>query len=119
MKLEFNYTYLKLAILFFIVEIIIAQTTGFIRHTVGDYVVVMLLYSLLRSFINSSTQTMCIITLIISYGVEIVQLTNFLKILGLENNYTANIIFGNTFSYSDLLAYTLGVITIYLIERVR
>lgn len=111
MKLQFNSTYLKLALLFFIIEIIIAQTTGFIRHTIGDYIVVMLLYTLLRSFIKTSTNTMCIITLFIAYAVETLQLTNFLEFFNLKNSYTANIIFGNTFSITDLVAYTLGVAT--------
>lgn len=116
MKLQFNSTYLKLALLFFIIEIIIAQTTGFVRHTIGDYIVVMLLYTLLRSFIKTSTNTMCIITLFIAYAVETLQLTNFLEFFNLKNSYTANIIFGNTFSITDLVAYTLGVATILYTE---
>lgn len=116
MKLQFNGTYLKLALLFFIIEIIIAQTTGFIRHTIGDYIVVMLLYTLLRSFIKTSINTMCIITLFIAYVVETLQLTNFLEFFNLKNSYTANIIFGNTFSITDLVAYTLGVATILYTE---
>lgn len=116
MKLQFNSTYLKLALLFFIIEIIIAQTTGFVRHTIGDYIVVMLLYTLLRSFIKTSTNTMCIITIFIAYAVETLQLTNFLEFFNLKNSYTANIIFGNTFSITDLVAYTLGVATILYTE---
>lgn len=102
--------------MFFIVEVFIAQTSGFIRHTIGDYLVVILLYTLLRTFVKSSVKTMCVITLLIAYFVEFIQLTSFLEFLHLENNYTANIIFGNTFSITDLMAYTLGIITVFCVE---
>lgn len=85
---------------------------GFIRHTFGDYLVVILLYFLLRSFLNISKNILAIITLLIAFIVEFIQLTPFLKVLKLDNHTLANLIFGNTFSVSDLLAYTLGYLTI-------
>ena len=53
-----------------------------------------------------------------AYIVEFLQLTSLLEFLGLENNRLAIIIFGATFSIGDLIAYTLGVGNILLLEKI-
>ncbi|CAM1341990.1 ribosomal maturation YjgA family protein [Tenacibaculum aestuarii] len=100
-----------------LLEIIIAQTSGFIRHTFGDFLVVILLFYLVKAFFNFSNKTIGIIVLIFAYAVEFLQLTPLLEFLGLENNRLAVIIFGATFSFVDLVAYTLGIITVLLLEK--
>lgn len=112
--LKFNFNPFIAFTLLFLTEIAIAVffKGGFIRHTFGDYLVVLLLYFFLKSFISISNNTLAGITLLIAITVELIQLTPLLKIIGLENQYLANLIFGNTFSITDLLAYTLGYITI-------
>jgi len=107
---------LKVFIVLLLIETAIALffKGGFIRHTFGDYLVVLLLYFFLKSFISISNNTLAGITLLIVFTVEFIQLTPLLKIIGLDNYSLANIIFGNTFSYTDLLAYTFGYITIII-----
>ena len=101
-----------------LLEIIIAQTSGFIRHTFGDFLVVILLFYLVKAFFNLSNKTVGISVLMFAYIVEFLQLTPLLEFLGLENNRLAIIIFGATFSIGDLIAYTLGVGTILLLEKI-
>ena len=62
---------------------------------------------------------MAIIVLGVSFLIEFLQLTSFLEILSLQHNTYAQLIFGNTFHISDLIAYVLGVITIISIESKR
>ena len=100
-----------------LLEIAIAQTSGFIRHTFGDFLVVILLFYLVKAFFNFSNKTVGISVLMFAYIVEFLQLTSLLEFLGLENNRLAIIIFGATFSIGDLIAYTLGVGTILLLEK--
>ena len=52
--MQFNKTYLLLFLLLFLVEAAIAYylKDGFIRHTFGDYLVVIMLYLFLKSFIK-------------------------------------------------------------------
>lgn len=114
----FNKAYFTAAILLFVLEVVIAQTSGFIRHTVGDYFVVMLMYATLRAFVRLSTGIACLAVLLLAYAVELLQLTDFLAFFGLEESYVANIIFGNTFSMTDLAAYTLGIVTVFCAELV-
>ncbi|KAB1155248.1 DUF2809 domain-containing protein [Tenacibaculum aiptasiae] len=108
---------LIISLLLLITELLIAQTSGFIRHTFGDYLVVILLYYVLKSFFNLPPKTIAIAVLLISYTIETLQYFNFVKLIGLSNSKIANIMIGNTFSISDLIAYTLGVITVYSIEK--
>ena len=104
-------------LLLFITELLIAQTSGFIRYTFGDYLVVILLYYLLKTFFNFPPKAIAIAVLLFSYIVETLQYFNFVNLIGLGNSKTANIIIGNTFSIGDLIAYTLGIITVYCIEK--
>jgi len=96
------------------IAIAIFFKTGFIRHVFGDYLVVLLLYFFLKSCISISNNILAGITLLVAFTVELIQLTPLLRIIGLENHSLANLILGNTFSFTDLLAYTFGYITILI-----
>jgi hypothetical protein len=119
--MKFSKTYFFLFILLFLIEVCIAYflKSGFIRHTVGDFLVVILLYCLFKSFINHKPISMALIVLIISFAIEFLQLTTFLEMLNLQDNMYAKLVLGNTFHFSDLVAYTVGVITIIGIESKR
>ena len=107
MKLQFNKTYIVLAYTLFLIELAIAFIikTGFIRHTLGDYLVVILLYAIIRGCTNIKVCISALAVLLIAYSIEL-----------LQDSFTAKLIFGSTFHFSDLLAYTLGIITVLLIE---
>ena len=118
MKLKLNKTYITPTILLFIIEILIAVffKTGFVRHTFGDFLVVILLFCFVKSFIPIKPIYLAVGVLAFSFFIEFLQLFNVLKFLGLEQNSLANIILGSTFHLSDLLAYTLGTVTILIID---
>jgi len=116
--MKFKKHYFLLFLFIFSIEVCIAYflKTGFIRHTFGDFLVVILLYCLLKSFINFKPITMAIIVLFISFIIEFLQLTPFLEWSNLHDNTFAKTVLGSTFHVSDLVAYSLGVITIIIIE---
>lgn len=118
MKLQFNKTYLILSILLFATEIVIAVflKSGFIRHTFGDYLVVILIYCFFRSFIKGNHFYMAMGVLAFSFAIEFSQLVNILKPLNLQNSHSAKLILGSTFQFSDLVAYTLGIVTVLIVE---
>lgn len=118
MTLQLNKPYLLISLLLFIIEVLIAifLKYGFIRHTFGDFLVVILIYCFFKSFIKINTLTLAISILIFAFSIEFLQLINILEILNLENSYLAKLILGSTFHVSDLIAYTLGIITILIIE---
>ena len=61
--------------------------------------------------------TIGLIVFCIAFIVEFLQLTPFLQWINLQDNKAAKIVFGSTFHVSDLVAYTLGVITTLIIEK--
>ncbi len=119
MSLKFNKAYFVLFTLLMIAEIAIAifLKHGFIRHTFGDYLVVILMYTFIRSFSNIKPLAVAVGVLLFAFSIEILQLFNLLDILNLRYNHLAKLILGSTFHVSDLIAYTLGTFTILLIEK--
>lgn len=95
MFLKFNKTYLAIAILLFMTEVLIAVylKSGFIRYTVGDYLVVILIYCFFKSFIKIDSFKLAILVLAFAFSIEFLQLTNFLKLLNLQNNHLAKLVF--------------------------
>ena len=118
MKFQFNKNYLVLAHSLFLIELAIAFIikTGFIRYTFGDYLVVILLYAIIRGCTNLSVWASSVVVLLIAYTVEFLQLTSFLSYINLEDSPTAKLIFGSTFHVTDLLAYALGLLTVLIAE---
>ncbi len=111
--IHFNFKSFILAIMLLIIEFAIANTSGFLRHTFGDYLVVILLFFLIKSFIKVKTKKLILYVVLFSYLVEILQGIELTKLLGIAKDSTAGIVIGNTFSYVDLIAYSLGGLTIY------
>jgi len=118
MKLHFNKYYFIISIALFIVETLIAVFLrgGFIRHTFGDYLVVILLYYIFRSFIKTKPIFIASAVLLISFAIEFLQLANILSALNLHNNTLAKLVLGSTFQKVDLIAYTIGIISVLFIE---
>ncbi len=118
MKLKFNKTYALITLLLFLTEVCIAVylKTGFIRHTVGDFLVVILMYSFFKIFIEDNHFKIAISVLAFAFVIEFLQLSNYLKLFNLQDNYFAKLILGSSFHASDLVAYTLGIITVIALE---
>ena len=85
------------------------------RPYVGDYLVVMLIYCFVRTFLNSPVLPTAIAVLLFAYLIETLQYFRLVDRLGLEHNIIAKTVIGYGFSWIDMLAYTLGVITILLV----
>ena len=119
MLLKFNPIYLILTVAILLTEIAIAFfiKDGFIRFTVGDYLASILVYCSIKTVIKMRPITAAIIALTISFCIEFAQLINLLDILNLRSNKIASIILGSHFSIEDLIAYTLGIISIYFIDK--
>lgn len=117
--IRFNPRYFLFAIILFLVEVFIALFIhdSFIRPYFGDFLVVILIYCAIRAFIKASTIKIAIFTLLFAYAIEVLQYFHIVDRLGLSNNIIAKTVIGYGFEWWDMLAYTLGVITILIIEQ--
>lgn len=118
MTTKYNKCFFASSLVLLSTEICIAAflTKGFIRHTFGDFLVVILIYCSVRSFIKIKPIWLGLAVLLFAFLVEFLQKFNLLDYLSLRGNQLATIILGSTFEISDLIAYSLGVITIVLID---
>jgi hypothetical protein len=116
--LKLRVKYLLPAVLLFIVEVCIAlfARDRFIRPFVGDFLVVIFLYCLSKSFLDISTLKLAISILLFAFFIEYLQYIGIVNLLGLRDSRLANIIIGNSFEWTDLLAYSLGILTVVFIE---
>jgi len=121
MMLTFNTKYFSLAFALFIIEVFIALCVhdNFIRPYVGDFLVVILLYCGVRSFIKASSLKIAIGVLLFSYLIETLQYFRFVDRLGLTQNIIARTVIGYGFEWWDILAYTLGIFSVLAIEYLR
>ena len=113
-----NSKYILLTLLLLIIEITIAVFVRdqFIRPFFGDFLAVILVYCGLRIFKQNILKT-ALISLFIAYFIEILQYFKFIEITGLIKYKVLAILIGNSFSWLDMLAYTLGFVFILLIEN--
>lgn len=120
MKLiTFHKKYFYYFLLLFNIEVAIAlfSHTPFIRHFLGDVLVVILIYTFIKSFFLFNKKKTIIGVLIFSFLVEIFQYYKGIEWLGLQNNTLARIVIGTTFTITDLLAYSIGAVFVYVVEK--
>jgi len=99
------------------VAIAVFISNGFIRSTFGDFLVVMLIYCFVKTIFNGNPLKVAICVLIFAFLIEFLQLIQILKSLNLEQNKIIATVLGNTFQISDLVSYSLGTITIVILEN--
>ena len=119
--LTFNFRYFLAALILFAVEILIAVFLHdpVIRPFGGDFLVVILLYCCFKSFLNTSVRRTAFVTLLIAYAIELLQYIGFIYWLRWDNWPLARVVMGTTFQWGDILAYTLGIGFVMMVEQRR
>ena len=117
---QFNRNYFTITILLLLLEIAIALYVhdNFIRPYFGDFLVVILLYCFLKSFVKVSVWVAAALVLVISFTIETAQYFNLVEKLELQHSKIAKIVLGNSFAWMDLLAYTLGILAVISMEKI-
>ena len=118
---HFQKKYLLLALLLFAVEVLIALFVRdrWIRPLGGDFLVVILLYCLLKSVWKAPVRTVALSVLLFAYTLETMQYFKLVQLLGLQHSKLARIVIGTAFEWLDLLAYTLGILLVLWVENLR
>ena len=102
-----------------IIEILIGlYAHGWIRNYLGDVLVVILLYMLIRSISVEKPKKWYVlptIILLFAFGVEFLQLWGFCDRFGITDRLL-RIIIGTGFSAGDLLCYSIGIVPCYVVE---
>jgi hypothetical protein len=115
----FRQKYLCWAIVLFLVEVCIALFVKdqFIRPFIGDVLVVILIYCVVRAFWRIRIPTAIVLVLVFAYAVEGLQYFNLVDRLGLRSYPILAIAIGSVFDWKDILAYTIGAGIVFGLER--
>lgn len=117
--LTFNKNYFGFAFLLFFIEVLIALYVHdpFVRPYLGDVLVVILMYSFLKSFLQLPVVSIALFVLAFSFVIEWLQYLKVVETLGLENSKIARTILGTSFSWIDVLTYVIGIAIVLIAEK--
>jgi hypothetical protein len=117
--LRFNRNYFALAVLLFAIEVVIALFVhdNFVRPYVGDVLVVILIYCLVKSFLNLPDFVLALGVLLFAFTIEFLQYIKIVNVLGLEKSNLARTVMGTSFAWLDMLAYVVGVGFVLIVEK--
>lgn len=122
-KIKFSTTYFLLTLLLFVTEVFIAtklKDIFFVRAYLGDVIVVMLLYTFIKSFfvINRNDQLIAGI-FIFSCFIELAQYFNIAERLSFRPGSLMYIVIGNSFSWIDILCYAAGCLLMFVFLQIK
>ncbi|MCY2686481.1 ribosomal maturation YjgA family protein [Salinimicrobium sp. TH3] len=119
--MQFDLKYFFAAVILFFVEVFIAAFVqdSIIRPYGGDFLVVIFLYCLLKSFFRLPVKNAILGVLLFAFAVECSQYLKLIGLLGMQDNKIISAVMGNHFEWLDMLLYTLGAFTIFGIEKWR
>lgn len=111
---QFNLKNFLIFLTIFCLEVLIALfiKDKFIRPYFGDYLVIFLVYYFVLSFLNANKNKIALGVLVFAFIVEIIQYFQILYYFDLEKNKILRIVAGTTFSFEDLIIYTIAFLTI-------
>lgn len=115
--MRLNPTMLLAAIVLFVVEVIIATKLNgyhFIRAYFGDFLVVMLVYCVVKAFWNVEPKRLAITVFIFACAIELAQLFRLADLLHLTG--WARVVLGTSFSFHDILMYAAGCMAIWWLD---
>lgn len=110
--------YITATVIVFIVCVIIFNVRiHFIRYVVGDFFVVIFMYTLIKSlFPKISPILLTTAILVYSIAIEVLQFFHLPQYFGTEKLWV-KILLGSSFSFGDILAYFLGIVSAYWLDR--
>jgi DNA integrity scanning protein DisA with diadenylate cyclase activity len=123
MKLKFSLKYFLLTIAIFLIEVLIAtklKDIFFVRAYLGDVIVVILIYTFIKTFFKiNNNQKLIFGILIFSCLVEFAQYFNIAEKLGFRRGSLMYIVIGNSFSWIDILCYAAGCLLLYIFVKLQ
>jgi len=116
--MHFHLKYFITTIVLFLVEVFIGayMHDNIIRPFIGDMLVVILIYCFVMSFFKVNAMSAALGTLVFAYATEISQYYHLVYALDWGRSRLACIIMGTSFSWTDMLMYTIGIILVVMTD---
>ena len=112
-------TYLVIVGAIFLLEIVIARGGGgaCVRGSVGDVLVIVLLYFLIRAISKLSPLQAASLAIALGFLAEALQYIHLADLLSLRKGSILYIAVGNTYSPADLVMYVVGGVMAFIVDR--
>jgi hypothetical protein len=116
-----SYRYFTPALLLLLAEAFIARYLhdAVIRPYGGDFLAVLFLYCLVKSFFNTPVLKTAALVLLVAYAIEVSQYFHLTSLLGLQHSKTVTLLLGSSFSWMDMLCYTNAFLLIIVTEHFK
>lgn len=117
----FNKKYFLLFLVLLAIEVFIAVyiRDKFFRPYAGDFLVVIMIYCVIKSFLKIPILTAALLVFAFACFIEVLQPLDFVNLIGMENNKVASVVLGNYSDWADILLYLLGITAVLLTEKLR
>lgn len=92
---------------------------AFVRPYIGDVLVVIVIYSFIRIFIPHKIRLLPLYVFIFAAGVEVLQLFNFVDLIGLGDIRFFRVLIGSVFDIKDVICYAAGCALLGAFEILR
>ena len=89
---------------------------NFVRPYIGDVLVVIPIYTLIRVFVPEKLKLLPLYIFMFATVVEVLQYVQIVNILGLENNTFMRVLIGSVFDIKDILCYGIGCMVLGVFE---
>ena len=109
-KKRLGYLFATLLLLGIEVGIALFVRDDFVRPYVGDVLVVIVIYTLIRIFVPEKVRFLPLYVFLFAACIEVLQAVNIVEILGLAGNRFFSVLIGSTFDFKDIACYAVGCI---------
>ncbi|WJS92734.1 DUF2809 domain-containing protein [Flavobacterium johnsoniae] len=115
-KTRIYYTLIFLSIIFLG---ILSRKFSFIPLWIGDFLYAVMIYFLVRIFLPfKKAISIFLLSLLICYTIEFLQLYEEEWMIELRKTLFGRYVLGQGFLWSDILAYTFGVFSAFILEKI-
>ena len=113
--------YLLTTIFLFLTEVLIALFVhdDFVRPYIGDVIVVILIYCVVRIIFPDKIMLLSVYVFLFACFTEFMQYLHIVEVLGLQDNPFFSIILGTVFDWSDILSYGIGCILLGVYDVIK
>ena len=112
MRKRFAYAIVTLVLIAIEVLIALFVHDAFVRPYLGDVLVVVVLYTLIRTAIPEKYSLLPLYVFLFAVGVEVLQLLHIVEWLGLGDNPFFRVLIGSVFDLKDILCYAVGCLAL-------
>ncbi|SHL57091.1 Protein of unknown function [Flavobacterium johnsoniae] len=105
--------------LFIIFLGICSRKTTFVPLWIGDFLYAVMIYFLVRIFLPfKNAFSIALLSLLICYSIEFLQLYQGEWMIELRKTLFGRYVLGQGFLWEDILAYTFGIFTVFVFEKI-